>query len=226
MNLSAISGVLVTVVAALWVVIFIPSWFENTQNKSEVRTVKREVQTQVKQIRNEAKPKMVTESSIIASALYRNSTVRKFLAFAILVSASVLVWAILDFSNNSVAAYLSAAALVVCTLANRRSQVVKRELLARSLQVSKHVKSSVPAMFKYVDDLSQVVADQEARVWIPVDLPKPMHLLNKVGELETPVLAQVKSITPTVVNAVDSTGSQQVESEISLDEILRRRRAI
>lgn len=207
--------------ALLAFVVFIPAWFESTQNRTEYREVKKEVRTQVKQIRKVSKPAQRTSSAQIADRLFRIGMIRRVIALVLLASILIGGWAATSLSSNLWWFCGSVAGLLFGLLANRRTAVVKRALLHESLSVSRKVKSGPQAVHKYVDELTQAVADLEARAWTPVELPKPMHLLNKVGELEIPTLAQV-----TPINQVSQSQEQNSETEISVDEILRRRRAI
>ena len=213
---------MLTVASLVWVVVFIPAWFESSQNRSDYRQAKQEVASRVKQVRRVQRQKPQTTQAQIAGKLFRLSLTRKVISLSLFSALAIGIWSCLDFAANWPILATSVFCTVLAALANRRTAVVKHKLLAESLQLSKAAKTAKPALFNYVEELAKAQAEIDARIWTPVELPKPMHLLNKVGELEAVELAEVTSISSPAVEQVD----QQVQLDMPLDEILRRRRAV
>ena len=223
MNFSSLSGLLVCAAAVIWVVLFIPSWFHSSQNREEDRQLRRSEKIEVRKIRQQVKPVSQTKIQTQASELFRISSIRKVAGLVLSASLLVTVWAAFNIAANWFVLAVAVVVDVLAAVVNRRTKFLREQLLAQSLRNRAGITSRRSGYTGAISPEAYRSLADDTRSWVPVELPKPMHLLNREGVLEEPILAQVSEL-PTAAKA-ETKPQLRVEGN-SLDEILRRRRAI
>ncbi|MFM6980872.1 MAG: hypothetical protein ACKOWE_05660 [Micrococcales bacterium] len=199
MNFSSISGILITLAALIWVAFIIPAWIQG----GEIRATKRSA-------------KYLDRKSLRAS----NSAVEvvtqvnrlKRLAFALVAAAGIVLS--FGFALNSVFATIAGIAIILFSLvAFRRAFVVSKKLVGKATRTTTRQAS----VSKYLRDI-ELSSTPATNGWKPNALPEPMHKLNMNGSLEKVAIAEVKQLE------IPKVEEQKITE--SIDEILRRRRAI
>jgi hypothetical protein len=203
MNFNGSGGLMLMIIAALWIWVFVPSWFKRSEERQSERKFAGEIRSELR----DAKRNVTGTVAALAERNYRLSVTRRIfgtLLLSSIVAAGFLsVQAITDVNLwFAVAGCLAVAALSIATL--RKATKQARELVARSHRTRS-------AIFTEASGGVGVASIADDRAWEPNPLPAPRQ---RIGELETPVLAEVISIEPT-----------RTLSSQELDEILRRRRA-
>ncbi|WP_138315727.1 hypothetical protein [Rhodoluna limnophila] len=203
MNFNGSGGLMLMIIAALWIWVFVPSWFKRSEERQSERKFAGEIRSELR----DAKRNVTGTVAALAERNYRLSVTRRIfgtLLLSSIVAAGFLsVQAITDVNLwFAVAGCLAVAALSIATL--RKATKQARALVARSHRTRS-------AIFTEASGGVGVASIADDRAWEPNPLPAPRQ---RIGELETPVLAEVISIEPT-----------RTLSSQELDEILRRRRA-
>jgi hypothetical protein len=206
MNFSSISGILLSLAAVIWVALIIPAWFQSSENRTQIRQAKLEAKSKAAALKTSG-----LRASNCAQVFAKVNRLR-LVGFAFLISAGALIW--FDISNP-VSVTAGSALAIVSFAVLRRSLVVKRQLLAQSIR---NRKIKVPQRIINLDFSENPAEISETNSgWKPNEVPKPMHQLNMNGTLEAAVLAEVKPLQPKATEEI---------SNASIDEILKRRRAI
>ena len=187
------------IIAGLWVWVFVPSWFKRSEDR---------------QAQRESKITAAKPSSRLNTTQRIFSTIAFFafaIAFAsIFLAVSQIFYWIVTFIFSAI----FAASFAIARTARRKSNIAQaRSPLRRT--------SFYAAGSNEYQNLSEsgVIAGNpvDTRSWEPQGLPAPRQ---RIGELQTPTLAEVVEMEERVVKkpaaTLDST---------ALDEILRRRRA-
>lgn len=206
------------IIAGLWVWVFVPSWFRRSEDRQVERTTSREARGEIKGVK-----KSVAKSSISAAANQNfrlTLTHRIFTALALL--SSVVAFASIFMAVSQIFYWIVtfifsaifAASLAIARAAKRRSKAL--------LQSASRSRSSIyTASLKAGRDLEEtsLIAGSpvDTRSWEPQTLPAPRQ---RIGELQTPTLAEVVEIEEREVKKPNAT-----LDSTALDEILRRRRA-
>lgn len=215
MNLSSLTGLLLVIAAIIGVWVLIPAWNKRGHEVEEIRVARTQQREQIREVRQKiARP---SKQVSVAHASLRLSQIRLMFGFTMLAGFLTGAIALADAQHLwglSIAGFVAAAGSVMVT----RSATARHQILLQN-SVATRSRSNAAAFSASVDIASMPVsATQEtAPTWTPVELPKPLHA-GHVGNLEQPVLAQVKKLSfePEVV--------EQAPVELDIDEILRKRR--
>jgi hypothetical protein len=222
MNFSALGGITVFVVAALWVLVYIPGWTNQSQNRDQTRNAKRQASENSRQSNLQRRvEKRDTPNPLAVARRIEALTLRVRLwgSLALLSLASVFGVAIAGGGLNEtwMPVSLCFAVSVFSIFRFRRTNLERGRLTLlsiqrraeRAAQLSSHGLSKVEPIV-----VEEVLEDP--RAWTPNTLPNPIHM-SQVGELNLNDLAEIIEIPKPKKVSLDS---QQV------DEILRRRRSI
>lgn len=207
MDLTVISGLLLPAVALVWILVFIPSWFNRAERVQVERRQKQRINTQIAQTtRPAAKPGSVAS---VAQRVYFLQLLRRVFAFVALAGLVAFGFSFTNFGQLWVVGIAGLAGAAVAAFANRFATVRYQALLA---QLS--TKRAKVFEGKNQIDLNTLVTDASQanpRAWTPVAVPAP---LQKNGTLEQVVLAKVSELPKPAIS---------VEGK-DLDLILKRRR--
>jgi hypothetical protein len=214
---AALGGLMMLVIAVLWVVVFIPSWYQNRVDKEHNARESSILKSKVREIKNSAtapvgsKLRLATERS---RKLSRTKNVMSAMAaLALLGSASIAFFALQNpifFVASGFGLLVGLFALLVAIKASsetRRLQIqVARSQTEQTINLSKSWREAI---------LPSIGAEVDPRAWTPNPLPSPEYK-SRIGELEIPIVASV-----TEINA----SGKNFDTQDEINKILRKRRA-
>lgn len=187
------------IIAGLWIWVFVPSWFKRSEDKQVLR---------------EAKAAVVRQESRLNKTQRTFSTIA-FLSVSIAIASIFLaVSQIFYWIVTFIFSAIFVGSLAVARAAKRKNKSTKVHATLRGTSV--YTAKANP--FQALGESGLIAGNPiDSRGWEPQALPAPRQ---RIGELQTPTLAEVVEIDEHAVKkpaaTLDST---------ALDEILRRRRA-
>jgi hypothetical protein len=213
---ATLGGLMMLVIAGLWVVVFIPSWFQNRVNSQHNRAGAAEIKSQVKKLKTSAS----RPTSKLRLAADRGRKLAR-------TKNTMSVLATLAFSGSVTSAFFaiqtpllfvaSGFALLVglfTTLVAIKASSELRKLLIRVALSKTEMTASLAQSWKE-EIPAQPEAASDPRAWTPNPLPSPAYR-SRIGELEIPIVATVTEINQTGKN---------FDTQDEINKILRRRRA-
>jgi hypothetical protein len=212
---AALGGLMMLVIAGLWVVVFIPSWFQNRVDRARSRQGAAEVGKQVREVK----------SSTPVSSKLRLAADRGRRLMQTKNTMSVL--AVLAFSGSATSAFfaLQNPLLFVATgfgllvgmftllVAIKASSEIRKLLLEVAMSKTEMTVSLAKSWKEPV--LPSIGAESDPRAWTPNPLPSPTYR-SRMGELEMPNVATVTEINHSGKN---------FDTQDQINKILRKRRA-
>lgn len=202
------------VIAGLWVVVFIPSWFQNKVERTQIRESEAKFKKQVK----------VSDSAPVASKLRLAADRGRKLART---KNTMSVLAFLAFSGSATSAFfaLQTPLLFVASgigllvgmftllVALKASSEIRKLLIKVASSRTEMTANLAKSWAEPV--LPSIQAESDPRAWTPNPLPAPVYR-SQIGELEMPVIASVTEINHSGKN---------FDTQEEINKILRRRRA-
>jgi hypothetical protein len=212
---ATLGGLMMLVIAGLWVVVFIPSWFQNRVDRARSRQGVAEVGKQVKEVK----------SSTPVSSKLRLAADRGRRLMQTKNTMSVL--AVLAFSGSATSAFfaLQTPLLFVATgfgllvgmftllVAIKASSEIRKLLIEVAMSKTEMTVSLANSWKEPV--LASTGAESDPRAWTPNPLPSPTYR-SRMGELEMPNVATVTEINHSGKN---------FDTQDEINKILRKRRA-
>ena len=203
------------VIAGLWVVVFIPSWFQNRVDRAHSRQGAAEVRKQVKEVKS---------STQVSSKLRLAADRARRLAKT---KNTMSVLAVLAFSVSATSAFFSLQIplLFVATgfgllvgmftllVAIKASSEIRKLLIEVAMSKTEMTVNLANSWKEPV--LSSIGAESDPRAWTPNPLPSPTYR-SQIGELEMPNVATVTEINHSGKN---------FDTQEEINKILRKRRA-
>ena len=256
MNFSGLGGVTLVIVAVLWLFVFIPSWFNASAERSEEKSQVREVKRAVSAARNPILQAPKTKVASLSEQVYRaDLTVRVFtyLSWIFASTAAALGFAVSKFgfltAELVVAIVLTSIVLrgLVMARASQRRLLVgsirsRAGVSATALSANARASTEAAGQVRLAQAAHQQAsaaarewaeareAQRRAREFTIEPIPAPTYS-TQFGALESPVFAKVIDLAEKVslAEAKSETASrvveaQQIDAE-AITEILRRRRA-
>jgi len=205
------------VIAGLFVLVFIPSWFQNRVDRTHSRQGAAEWRRQVKEVKSP--PTALAASKLrLAANQGRRLTMTK---------NTMSVLAVLAFAGSATSAFFalqtpllfvaSGAGLLVglfmLLVAIKASSEIRKLLIKVALSKTEMTASLARTWKEPV--LPSVLAESDPRAWTPNPLPSPAYR-SRIGELEVPNVASVTEINHSGKN---------FDTQVEINKILRRRRA-
>lgn len=205
------------VIAGLWVVILIPSWFQNRVDRAHNRQGAAELRNQIKEVKSSAQQPVASKLRLAAVRVRRLAKTKNTMS----------VLAVLAFAGSATSAFfaLQTPLLFVATgfgllvgmftvlVAIKASSEIRKLLIGvamskteMTVNLSKNWKEPV---------LPSIGAKSDPRAWTPNPLPSPTFR-SRMGELEVPNVASVTEINQTGKN---------FDTQDQINKILRKRRA-
>lgn len=205
------------VIAGLWVVVFIPSWFQNRVDRASSRQGATEFRNQVKKVNSlesKAAPSKLRQAAERSRKLTRTKN-------------TMSVLAILAFSGSATSAFFAfqtpllfvasgfglLVGLSLLLVAIKASGQI-RKLLIQVAQSKTEMTVNLAKSWKE-PVLPSILAESDPRAWTPNPLPSPVYR-SRIGELEIPNVATVTEINQSGKN---------FDTQDEINKILRRRRA-
>jgi hypothetical protein len=237
MNLAG-SGLMLAVVAALWILVFVPAWFQRSQQSAENRNAwnaransgapklksqKRELRAKelvVEEVRSASpRVRISGRAKTIAARIYRLRALRHIVVSALVISmlstVGSVAWLATDL-NVWVAVVASSFLVVASAVATRKVS----DRLAEAIESTRGLRGLAVSRLQYSTRISQQDASDveqlDPRAWTPVKLPEPKSGLGQIAQVS------MASVSP--ISAADSGTTELVIDGASIDEILERRR--
>jgi hypothetical protein len=214
---AALGGLMMLVIAALFVLVFIPSWFQNRVDRAHSRQGAAEWRKQAIEVKSS--PTALAASKLrLAANQGRRLTITK---------NTMSVLAVLAFAGSATSAFFalqtpllfvaSGAGLLVglfmLLVAIKASSEIRKLLLKVALSKTEMTANLARTWKEPVS--TSVLAESDPRAWTPNPLPSPAYR-SRLGELEIPNVATVTEINHSGKN---------FDTQDEINKILRRRRA-
>lgn len=205
------------VIAGLFVVFFIPSWFQNRVDRAHSRQGAAEWRRQAKEVKSPTTALAASKLRLAANQ-GRRLTITK---------NTMSVLAVLAFAGSATSAFFalqtpllfvaSGAGLLVgmfmLLVAIKASSEIRKLLIKVALSKTEMTANLARTWKEPV--LPSVLAESDPRAWTPNPLPSPAYR-SRLGELEIPNVATVTEINHSGKN---------FDTQDEINKILRRRRA-
>jgi hypothetical protein len=213
---AALGGMMMLVIAVLWVVVFIPSWFQNRVDKEHNARESSLLKSKVREIKISANAPV---GSIIRLATDRSRKLSRTRNVMLAVATLALLGfvAITFFALQTPLLFVASGfgllvglfALLVAVKASSEARRLKTQVAqAQSEQTINLAKSWREAI------LPSIGAEIDPRAWTPNPLPSPAYK-NRIGELEIPNVASVTEI---------SNSRKNFDTQKQINTILKKRR--
>jgi hypothetical protein len=214
---AALGGLMMLVIAGLFVLVFIPSWFQNRVDRAHSRQGAAEWRKQAREVKSS--PTALAASKLrLAANQGRRLTITK---------NTMSVLAVLAFAGSATSAFFalqtpllfvaSGAGLLVglfmLLVAIKASSEIRKLLLKVALSKTEMTANLARTWKEPVS--TSVLAESDPRAWTPNPLPSPAYR-SRLGELEIPNVATVTEINHSGKN---------FDTQDEINKILRRRRA-
>lgn len=229
---------MLAVVAALWILVFVPAWFQRSQQSAENRNAwnaransgalklksqKRELRAKelvVEEVRSASpRVRISGRAKTIAARIYRLRALRHIVVSALVISmlstVGSVAWLATDL-NAWVAVGASSFLVVASAVATRKVS----DRLAEAIESTRGLRGLAVSRLQYSTRISQQDASDveqlDPRAWTPVKLPEPKSGLGQIAQVS------MASVSP--ISAAESVTTELVIDGASIDEILERRR--
>jgi hypothetical protein len=214
---AALGGLMMLVIAGLFVLVFIPSWFQNRVDRADSRQGAAEWRKQVKEVKSYSPAPAASQLRLAADQGRRLSMTKNTMS----------VLAVLGFSGSATSAFfaLQTPLLFVATgagllvglftllVAIKASSEIRKLLIRVALSKTEMTANLARSWKEPV--LASVLAESDPRAWTPNPLPSPAYR-SRIGELEIPNVATVTEINHSGKN---------FDTQDEINKILRKRRA-
>ena len=205
------------VIAGLFVLVFIPSWFQNRVDRADSRQGAAAWRKQVKEVKSYSPAPAASQLRLAADQGRRLSMTKNTMS----------VLAVLGFSGSATSAFfaLQTPLLFVATgagllvgifmllVAIKASSEIRKLLIRVALSKTEMTANLARSWKEPV--LASVLAESDPRAWTPNPLPSPAYR-SRIGELEIPNVATVTEINHSGKN---------FDTQDEINKILRKRRA-
>jgi hypothetical protein len=218
MNFNGSGGLMLLIIAGLWVGVFVPSWFRRSQLRQVERKSSQRVRGEIKKIRQPS----ISGSRISLAQQNFRLQLTQTISFSVAVFAFLgAIWTIFAAVSQIFYIFFSGVFLAISLVSVALSRAAKRKSLGLLTRASKNRAGmfSTSASASMTAELMGNSAENPVnkRAWEPNALPAPRQ---RIGELTMHSLAEVVEIE----NRIAKNATAELDST-ALDEILRRRRA-
>ncbi|MFM7013957.1 MAG: hypothetical protein ACKOXT_03065 [Actinomycetota bacterium] len=213
---AALGGLTMLVIAGLWVVVFIPSWFQNRVNRQHNRQGAIELKSQVIDLKSSTerpKGKLVLAADR-GRKLSRTKNLMSVLASLAFLGSATSAF----FALQTPLLFVATGALVLVGLLTMlvaiKASSELRKLIVRVALAKTEIQANLASNWQH-DLQPAAVEEADSRLWTPNPLPSPAYK-SRIGELKIPTVATVTEINQSGKN---------FDTQEEINEILRRRRA-
>jgi hypothetical protein len=214
---AALGGLMMLVIAVLWVVVFIPSWFHNRVDAEQKTRESISWNPQVKDVKIMANTPVASNLRLAterARRLRRTKNTMSVLATLTFVGSVTL--AFFAFQNPLLFVAIGFGMLVglfALLVAIKASSELDKTLI-RVAQSKTELTASLAKTWRAAI-LPSIDAESDSRAWTPNPLPSPANQ-GRIGELELPNIASVTEI---------SHSRKNFDTQKEINTILKKRRA-
>lgn len=229
---------MLAVVTALWILVFVPAWFQRSQQSAENRNAwnaransgapklksqKRELRAKelvVEEVRSASpRVRISGRAKTIAARIYRLRALRHIVVSVLVISmlstVGSVAWLATDL-NAWLAVVASSFLVVASAVATRKVS----DRLAEAIESTRGLRGLAVSRLQYSTRISQQDASDveqlDPRAWTPVKLPEPKSGLGQIAQVS------MASVSP--ISAAENGATELVIDGASIDEILERRR--
>ncbi len=205
------------VIAGLWVVVFIPSWFQNRLDAQHNREGAIKLRNQVKEIKtsvNRPATSTLRVAAVRGQKLSRTKNLMMVLAVLLFIGSATSAFFAFELPLLWFAAVAGLLVGLVATLVLIRATNELRKLLVSVASVKTEMTARIASSWKE-SLILEVENEVDLRAWTPNPLPSPAYK-SRIGELELPEIASVTEINPP---------AEIFDTQDEINKILRRRRA-
>jgi len=214
--------------AAVWFLMFLPSWMSRTNEREK----NREDRSAVKQtLAEELSSLPKTEQQKAAGVATRALRLKRLTLFIALPAIAVLSWSLAIFASNPEVllwAIGSAGVVAVAIVLNRAANTAYLRALdssrvSRSRAAQRRANVALLGRDRTSSNSEKPAEEKDPRAWSAPGLPRPLYK-GSDGSIEQVTFAEVVELKPS--SADESVAkTEQLLAGASLDEILKRRRA-
>jgi hypothetical protein len=227
MNLTSMSGgLMLAALAAVWFLMFLPSWMSRTSEREKTREDSAVAKHAESVVRASASEQVRAANSAGRALLLKRGSL-----FVALPAIAVLSWSLAILATNPemlIWAISSAVVAAMATFVNRvantaylgaldSSRVIRSRAAQRRANVALPDRNSKPSASE------SAVDTRDPRAWTSPGVPRQIYR-GSDGAIEQVTFAEVVEIKPAVVEETAAEGEQFLGGA-ALDEILKRRRA-
>ena len=213
---AALGGLMILVIAGLWVVVFIPSWFQNRVSRQQGREEAALLETKVKELKTST-PRSASKLRLQADRGRKLSRTKNLMS----------VLAVLAFSGSAASAFFAIqtpllfvatgfgllVGIITMLVAIKAASELRKLLIRVALSRTEMTASLAKSWQEPVIPSQETETDP--RSWTPNPLPSPAYR-SRIGELNIPNVAPVIEINQTGKN---------FDTQKEINDILRKRRA-
>lgn len=213
---AALGGLMILVIAGLWVVVFIPSWFQNRVSRQQGREEAVLLETKVKELKTST-PRSASKLRLQADRGRKLSRTKNLMS----------VLAVLAFSGSAASAFFAIqtpllfvatgfgllVGIITMLVAIKAASELRKLLIRVALSRTEMTASLAKSWQEPVIPSQETETDP--RSWTPNPLPSPAYR-SRIGELNIPNVAPVIEISQTGKN---------FDTQKEINDILRKRRA-
>ena len=203
------------VIAGLWVVVFIPSWFQNRVDRAHSRQGAAEVRKQVKEVKSstQVSSKLRLAADRARRLAKTKNTVSVLAVLAFLGSATSAFFALQNPLLFVATGFGLLVGMFTLLVAIKASSEIRKLLIEVAMSKTEMTVNLANSWKEPV--LSSIGAESDPRAWTPNPLPSPTYR-SRIGELEMPNVATVTEINHSGKN---------FDTQDEINKILRKRRA-
>jgi hypothetical protein len=214
---ATLGGLMMLVIAVLWVVVFIPSWFQNrvdAEQNARSSDVLKPGSNETKLSVNvpvASKLRLATERS---RKLRRTKNTMSVMAALFILGSVTLAFFVFQDPLLFVAAGLGMLVGLFALLVAIKASGELRKTLIKVDKSKTELTASLAKTWREAI-LPSIDAESDSRAWTPVPLPSPAYK-SRIGELEIPSVASVSEI---------SDSRKNFDTQKQINTILKKRRA-
>jgi hypothetical protein len=221
-------GLMLAALAAVWFLMFLPSWMSRTSEREK----NREVLAVAKQNNSEVFARQSkTEQQRVVRSASKALLIKRVTLFVALPAIAVMSWSLAILATNPevlIWAIVSAGVATAAMLLNRVANTaylgaLDSSRVIRSRAAQRRASVALPDRNEQSSTSEKLVVEKDARAWSAPGLPRPLYK-GSDGAIEQVAFAQVVEIKP-ASSAESVAQSEQILAGAALDEILKRRRA-
>jgi hypothetical protein len=218
MTFNGSGGLMLLIIAGLWVGVFVPSWFKRSEDRQVQRSTAQVVRGEIRDIK---KTSSVNKISSIAEQNYRLTLTRRIfttIAFFAFVATIASIYGAVSQIFYWIVTFIFSMIFVGSVAVSRSAKRKSKQLLSSAVKTrSSNFATNYMNVYEPNAGSANAGIPVDTRAWQPNPLPAPKQ---RIGELESPNLAEVVEIDVQAFKNAPAT----LDSS-ALDEILRRRRA-
>lgn len=203
------------VIAGLWVVVFIPSWFQNRVDRAHSRQGAAENRKQVIEVKSKTQvsSKLRLAADRVGRLAKTKNTMSVLAVLAIAGSATSAFFALQTPLLFVAAGFGLLVGMFTLLVAIKASSEIRKLLIGVAMSKTEMTVNLANSWKEPV--LTSVGADSNPRAWTPNPLPSPTYT-SRIGELEMPNVATVTEINHS---------GKTFDTQNQINKILRKRRA-